>query len=1581
MDVHTEPGGGPSPNAGHEVAEALGRLCDIAALRQPDDPLLVRFLPLYYSELPADDVDDRKLDDVYAVAVAHLALGRVRPRGACVARVLSPDRERDGWHSQHSVMLVVTDDMPFLVDTMRMVLERRGLRIHLLVHPMLRAVRDEHDRLVDVAPDTSDGRGVLEAWTQIEIDRTADAAEVETEIRRAVDHVQLVVDDFDAMRGRMEALAAIDPILPWLADGQFVFLGAADYDVATDGSLTLRGDSVLGLAREDDRARHPRPMPGGRSVTIARTDDRSTVFRDERQTVVAVDHPGGGVQSRFVGLLATNAYRVSVLSIPGVGDAVADALDLSPARMHSHTGRATRTVLEGLPRNLVLELEPTALARLASSIVGLQERQLVRAFAVPEPVRPWVTVLVYLPRDRFTAELPERVADTVANAYSADLRTFETDVGASSLARIAVSVRGGEGIQVADTDALERAIDELSTSWSDRLRAALVADVGEELARELFDTVGAHAPPAYMANVPPERAIGDVRRIAALGAGDDRLATSLGRDVDAARGEWRFRVYRRGTPAALSELLPLLDHLGVQALDERPYTFDVGAERVYLYDIGVRVGDAIDGVQAAVELDESRRAALQDAFTQLVGGLIESDRFNRLVLRAGLSAREVGLVRAYGKYLRQIKFGFSQSYIEDALANQPALVADLVTLFHTRFDPSRFGGAAGAERAAAATAVADRVSAALDAIPSLDEDRICRAFLTLINATVRTNYYRDRRAIAVKLDPAAIPELPLPRPQHEIWVCGPLVEGVHLRGGAIARGGLRWSDRREDFRTEVLGLMKAQMVKNAVIVPTGAKGGFVVKRPPADPEQLRAEVVECYRAFIRGMLDLTDNLVGGAVVHPPDTVVHDLDDTYLVVAADKGTATFSDIANEIAVEYGYWLGDAFASGGSTGYDHKAMGITARGAWESVRRHASVLGKDADHEPLTVVGIGDMSGDVFGNGMLRSRALHLVAAFDHRHVFVDPDPDPEVAFDERKRLFDLPRSTWADYDTALISPGGGVYPRSLKSIELTPRAREVLGAPDRPLTPNELVSVVLEAPVDLLWNGGIGTYVKASTESNADVGDRANDGVRVNGNELRCRIVGEGGNLGLTQLGRVEYALAGGLVYTDAIDNSAGVDCSDHEVNIKILLDDIVDAGELTTKQRNDLLASMTDEVGELVLADNEAQTLALMIARRQALLMVNVHARYIDVLESEGWLDRNLEFLPSDKQIAERQAAGSGLQAPEFAVLIAYTKNANVAEITKTNLPDVALLEADLTSYFPTLLRERYGDAIRQHPLRRQIIATRLVNEMVNLSGISYDHRMTEDTGGSVVDVTRAWLVAREVLDFSELWAEIDSLSAQVPLDIQLDLFLDCRQLAERSSLWLLRHRRPPIDVSAAVAQFKPGLTELAWTLEPALTGRMADVVRSTEASRLTAGVPEALAERATVWPLLHTGFDLVELAETHQMALSSLARIEWSLFEQLDLSWLWDGIGALPRSDRWQTQARSALRDDMLTALAELTATAVDSAGGSVEAWLDANERSVARATAMFTEIRRAETFDMTNLSVALRQLRNLALTAARVG
>jgi glutamate dehydrogenase len=1569
-----------------DVAEALDRLRELAGVRRPDDEVLGTFLALYYSELPEEDVDDRKIDDIYSVGVAHFDIGRTRPRGSPVVRVLSPTRERDGWSTPHSVVLMVTDDMPFLVDTMRMLLERHRLDIHLLVHPMLLVERDTGSELRRVVPlserlaGRADDTLLVEAWTQIEIDRVDEqvAATLESELEAAIGDVRRVVGDFDRMRDRLRRLEHVHPAMKWFADGQFVFLGAVDTACDETGGVVPIEGTALGQLSEADAgelAAFTFSTSGTqelRPAVMARADTVSRIFRPQRLSVLIVSDPderergGPSRQHRFVGLLSTAAQRASVLDIPGFGDQIADELGLVGEAVHSHSGRAARTVLESLPRDVVLELSPSEVAGLVREIVGLQERRVVRVFEVPEPAGLWTTVLVYFPRSRFTAELPERLADVVADAYGSNQRTFESFVSASSLARVTVSVRRPSTDLHADREALERLIDQQSISWTDRLRAALVDELGEEHGHRLFDLAGGSAPAAYRAAASPERAVADLRRVEEVLVGESDLAVSLGHDLDSQTREWRIRVYRRGTPMALSELLPLLNHLGFDALDEQPYTFRVGVDCIYLYDIGVRAphGCVLDG---------PRSADVIDAFVGLVRGVIESDGFNRLVAMAGLDARDVAMIRAYAKYLRQIGFAFSQQYVEDTLTRQAELASWLVQLFTARFDPQVLD----ADREGAQEVMRTQILGALDAIPSLDEDRICRIFFTLIEATTRTNFFRGRDTVSFKFDPAAIAELPLPRPAFEIWVCGPRVEGVHLRGGPIARGGLRWSDRREDFRTEVLGLMKAQMVKNAVIVPTGAKGGFVVKRPPGDPERLRAEVVDCYRSFIGGMLDLTDNLIDGQVVHPPDTVVHDGDDTYLVVAADKGTATFSDIANAVSAEYGFWLGDAFASGGSAGYDHKEMGITARGAWESVRRHARSLGRNADTDPLTVVGIGDMSGDVFGNGMLRSRSLALIAAFDHRHVFIDPSPDSAVAFDERRRLYELPRSSWADYDAALISPGGGVYARSLKSIELSAEARTALGiASDARLTPDQVISAVLRAPVDLLWNGGIGTYVKAESESNADVGDRANDGLRVNGRELRCKMVGEGGNLGFTQRARVEYALDGGLIYTDAIDNSAGVDCSDHEVNIKILLGGVVASGELTTKQRNDLLGSMTDEVARLVLAHNHAQTLALVMARKQSLGMANVHARYIDTLETEGWLDRQLEFLPTDRQIAERQLAGTGLTAPEFAVLIAYTKNTNVAELVRSDLPDDDLLIGDLVGYFPIPLRERFRPAIVDHPLRRDIIATVVVNQMVNLSGISFDHRMTEDTGASLVDVMRAWIVSREVFDYPRLWAEIDALEATVPLDTQLGLFLDCRRMVERGALWVLRHRRPPFGLGETAAYLKPGIDELATSLGTMLRGRMADVVMSGEASRLAAGVPEQLAERAGAWPLLHTAFDLVDLSKSTGRPVRALAAMQWELFAALDLMWLWEGIGSLPRSDRWQTQARSALRDDLLSTLAELTQACVSS-GGSVEEWQSINARPVGRVGVMLTEIRRAESFDLTTLSVALRQLRNLALTS----
>jgi len=1114
------------------------------------------------------------------------------------------------------------------------------------------------------------------------------------------------------------------------------------------------------------------------------------------------------------------------------------------------------------------------------------------------------------------------------------------------------------------------AVGQVDDDWLAATRSELERLGGHA---EVVDRLAPVLPAGYdELNYPPTAAL-DLPRIVALADGHRDVSTAVMKFAESGADEWRFRVYHRGAPIALADLLPLLDHLGLRAQDERAFAFHLDeTTHIHLHDVGVRVPPGVDLA------DEALATELRHAFEAAFCGTVEADGFNRLVLVAGLTARQVEIVRAYSRYLRQIGFPFSQQYIESTVVRHGAITRAIVALFEHRFDPA-------GERAAESDAdLRELITDLLDAVPSLDDDRTLRALLALVDATLRTNVYQRgaepgsfRDVMAFKLDPAKVPDLPLPRPMFEIWVCSPRVEGVHLRGGRIARGGLRWSDRREDFRTEVLGLVKAQMVKNAVIVPTGAKGGFVPKRATASPEEFRTEGVACYQQFVSGLLDVTDNLVEGEIVPPPDTVRYDGDDPYLVVAADKGTATFSDIANAISERYGFWLGDAFASGGSAGYDHKAMGITARGAWESVRRHARAIGKDADRDPITIVGIGDMSGDVFGNGLLRSPHVKLVAAFDHRHVFLDPDPDPPASFAERARLFALPRSSWADYDPALISKGGGVFARSAKHIDLSPEMQQVL-ATDRALfTPLELISTILRAPADVLWNGGIGTYVKSSTESHAEVGDRANDGLRVSGNELRCKMVGEGGNLGLTQRGRIEFALHGGLVNTDAIDNSAGVDCSDHEVNIKILLSDVVASTAMTLVERDELLASMTDEVGDQVLDDNRAQTLVLAIARRQALPMVNVHARYLNTLETEGWINRSLEFLPSDKQIAERQAGGAGLTTPEFSVLLAYTKTTNIDLMVQSDLPDDPYLESELVRYFPTPLRGRYAEHIARHRLRREIVATQVGNQMVNISGISFDHRITEDTGVGVVDVSRAWIATRDLFDAVRWWDQIEDLGAEVRLDVQVELFLEVRRLLERGVSWILRHRRPPVAIAEVVEQFRAPMARIATAQDVVLTGRMRDLTFALEASRLASGVPEQLAQRSAMWPLLHTAFDVIEHAQSRHLDVADVAKVYWEVFEAVDAGWLWDAIGALPRSDRWQTQARSALRDDLLAALAALTDDAVGT--GGIEAWQLANERVLGRAAAMFTEIRRADAFDVVTLSVALRQLRNLALTTVR--
>jgi glutamate dehydrogenase len=1561
-----------------------------------------RFVRAYYEHVAPDDLVGRSERDLYAAALAHLNLARVRRPGELKIQIYTPNVEEHGWESAHTVVETVIDDMPFLVDSVSMAVTRQGSSIHLVVRPIMRMKRGDDGRLLEVGADD----GHAESLIHVEIDRRTDPAAVErlrADLERSLADVEAAVLDWTAMRQRAVEIEAdlgekpppVDPdelaeareLLRWMHDDHFTFLGYREYDMVTEeGEDVLRAvpGSGLGILREtggpDERPASssfaqlpPEVRKLAREKTLlnlTKANSRATVHRPSYLDYVGVKRfdDAGEVagERRFLGLYTHTAYSASPWEIPVLRRKAQRMRERSGLPRGSHDDKALVEIVETYPRDELFQMSEDELYEIALGILHLGERRRVRLFVRRDSFGRFLSCLVYLPRERFHTENRRRIEEILQQAFGGVSVDYTSRVSESVLARFHFVIYTEPG-RVPEYDAaeIEARLAAATRAWSDDLREVLVEQLGEERGERLFERYGEAFPGAYRDDFSARQAVLDVNRLEKLDPAD--LGMSLYVPLEAESGVLRFKVLRSQHPVVLSDVLPLLENMGVRVVDERPYEIRAaGAPPAWIYDFGLRHDE-----QAELQVD-SVRETFQDAFVRAWRGDAESDGFNRLVLSAQLTAREITILRAIAKYLRQAGGTFSQAYMERALAAHPGIARQLVELFRLRLDPARF-----ADTDTKARALDRAIEDTIDGVESLDEDRILRSFLRVVRAVLRTNYFQvdaDGHAkpyLSLKLDPDLIPDLPEPRPMAEIFVYSPRLEAVHLRGGKVARGGIRWSDRREDFRTEVLGLMKAQTVKNAVIVPVGAKGGFVVKRPPAgDRSALLDEVVECYRTFMRGLLDVTDTLAAGEVVPPPGVVRHDGDDSYLVVAADKGTATFSDIANEISNEYGFWLGDAFASGGSAGYDHKKLGITARGAWESVKRHFRGLGTDVDAADFTVVGIGDMSGDVFGNGMLRSRHIKLVGAFDHRHVFLDPDPDPEASFAERERLFRLAGSSWADYDESLISAGGGAFARTAKSIDLSPEARAALGIEAESLTPNEIIRALLRAPVDLLWNGGIGTYVKAAEERHAEVGDKTNDAVRIDAEELRCRVVGEGGNLGFTQRARVAYALRGGRVCMDAIDNSAGVDCSDHEVNIKILLDAVVAEGDLTEKQRNAILTEMEDEVAALVLRDNYEQAQAIAGSAAQAGAMVEVHGRYVRSLEQAGALNRELEFLPSDEVFAERDAAGGGLTPPEFAILLSYTKIALSEELLASDLPEDPYFAAELDAYFPTLLRERYGSQIRSHPLAREITVSRVVNELVNRSGTTFVFRLRDETGAGADDIARAYTAAREAFALRSLWAEIEALDGLVAAETQVAMLLKARVLLERAARWLLRNQRRPLEVEPTVARFAPGASALVHALPTLLEGSELQAVQEHAAELATAGVPAPLAERVAQLEALVPTLDIVEIAATAGVDVAPAAEVYFSLGSRLELHWLRDRIVELPRETRWEAMARAALRDDVYAEQAALTAEVL---GTGLETWLSQNAAPVERCLQLLSDIRTAASPDLARLSVGVREIRNL--------
>jgi glutamate dehydrogenase len=1617
------------------ASKTAGGSRDLTELQQ-------RFVKGYFRGVGEEDLTERTPGLLARMALDHFEFGMKRAPEQSLVRVFNPDPERDGFDSPHTLVLTVTDDMPFLVDSLSIVFKRAELAVHLIVHPVLEVRRDGRGRLTDASAN-GNGNGNhtayrAESWQLYEIDRQTDPAQIEKiqhNIEATLADVRASVADWSAMREQARSVVSFlentpQPVpaddvaearhlLGWMEARHFVFLGYRHYTLergAQEDRLVPDPRSGLGILRDGKRRRK------GAGVTVLRGDIRakarepelliltkanstSTVHRDEYLDYVGVKtfDARGKVsgEHRFLGLWTSTAYHGSPRDIQVLRRKVERVVQYFGLDPQSHDGKAVLNVLETYPRDELFQANVDDLIRIARSVVNLYERRTVRLLVRRDPYHRFYSCLVYVPRDRYNTEVRQRIEQIVLEGFEGKKVESYVQISGSNHARVHVVVRTDpEQRRKVDFAAIENKIAEAALTWTDRLREVLAERKGEAAGLLLATRYRRAFPMAYEEDVTPADALQDLADLDALREHPQAMRLKLHRPTVAKAERVHLKIVKLGDPVPISDLLPMLENFGLRVISERPYELvwpEGGA--AWIQDFELEHRERLDIENATLETN------FKDAFAAAWSGEVENDGFNRLLFGASLNAREITVLRAYCRYLLQTGVPFSQASMERTLGANIPITRNLVRLFETHFDPATAGKAAGNGAKPTATAAGTgakatarnaekliaQIRADLDKVTSLDEDRILRAYLGLVQATLRTNFYQPDAAgkpksyVSFKFDPSKIPDLPLPRPKFEIFIYSPRVEGVHLRMGYVARGGIRWSDRREDFRTEVLGLMKAQNVKNTLIVPVGAKGGFVPKRLPTagTREEIQAEVVSCYQTFIRGLLDLTDNIVSGRMTPPQRVVRRDGDDAYLVVAADKGTATFSDTANAISLDYGFWLGDAFASGGSAGYDHKKMAITARGAWECVKRHFREIGVDIQKTDFTVAGIGDMSGDVFGNGMLLSRHIRLQVAFDHRHIFIDPSPDPAVSFAERARLFDLPRSSWDDYDRKKISRGGGVFPRTAKSIALSPEARAVLGIEASAATPTEIVKATLKMPVDLLWNGGIGTYVKSRLESNAEVGDRANDTVRINGMELKAKVVGEGGNLGFSQRGRVEYALAGGRLNTDFIDNSAGVNTSDVEVNIKILLNPLVQAGKLTRGDRNKLLVRMTNEVAALVLRNNYLQGQAISVLELHAGPRLAEYQHLIRSLERSGDLNRTLEFLPSDDELAERRKNGTSLTRPELAILLAYSKIWLNSHLLASNVPEDPYLSSELERYFPAPVRERFPKAIAQHRLRREIIATATTNSLVNRMGPTFVPRAQEDTGSEPAQIARAYTAAREIFGMRDLWAQIEALDNKVPAKLQYEIAFQTSRLLRHMTYWLLAQRKRELQVDAAVAEFGSGVRELEAQIGQVLIGPWRERFEENRTQYVTDGLPQELATRVASLEAHNAALDIVELSLKHGVSVVEAAKVYFEVGTRIGIDWLRDQIERLSVEGPWQAIARAGLRDGAMRIHRRLAERVLSGKGrgapqARVAAWVESIGEDLGHWQRTLTEMRGSGATaggasDFATLTVGVESVRKL--------
>lgn len=1576
-----------------------------------------QFATCLYAHMSKDDLNARNDSDLYGAVLSQWNALNKTSVGQGHIRVFNPSQSKHGWESNHSIIEIIQPDMPFLVDSVGMAINRLGITAHMMLHTPM-AIERKDGSVTHVSYSAEDKEGVDKvAVFLIEIDRQSSDTDIKAltkEIESIIADVAASVQDWEAMSAKLsetiselatrpypgtkEELSEATNFLQYLNNHHFTLLGYRRYDLhKVEGDLELIADKTtsLGLMTKSAKAKTETGLmlsdfsESARKealdtslLVLTKSSEKSRVHRPAYVDYIGVkrfDDSGNVIgEDRFIGLYASNLYNRSPREIPLLSEKVQRVLDNSGLTPRSHDYKALMHILETLPRDELIQANVEELARIAHGVLEMQDRDKLKLFVRKDGFGRFLSCLVYVSKDRYNTKLREDTQRILAQHFnSSEDVEFTTYFSESTLARTHYIIKVDNNNMDVDVAAIENNLTEAARSWEDKLGSALISTQGEEVGTRLVKRYVNAFPRSYKEDVLPSSSVVDVQHLEALDD-DHKLGMLFYQPQETAlkNSKVRLKLFHKDEPIHLSDVLPMLENFGLRVINERPYeVITAEGDTYWILDFLMTTQDV-----ATDDLADSQER-FQTALSQVWKKELEDDGFNRLVLSTGLTGREVSVLRAYAKYMRQIDSTFSQAYIEETFSSYPQIADLLVKMYIRKFNPKL--------KTRTLNKFIEQIDIRLEDVSSLDDDRIIRRYLDLINATNRTNFYQvaesgDAKSyISFKFEPELIPEMPKPLPKYEIFVYSPRVEGVHLRGGKVARGGLRWSDRREDFRTEVLGLVKAQQVKNTVIVPVGAKGGFVCKQLPTEGgrEAFFAEGQECYRLFIRGLLDISDNIINGEVVAPDNVVRHDEDDAYLVVAADKGTATFSDIANAIAEEYNFWLGDAFASGGSNGYDHKKMGITARGAWESVKRHFREMGVNCQTTDFTCLAVGDMAGDVFGNGMLLSKHTRLVAAFNHMHIFIDPNPDAATSYVERERLFALPRSSWEDYNAELISKGGGIFLRSAKSIPLSAEMKKMLGSQKSSMPPLELLKELLKMQVDLIWNGGIGTYVKATSESHSEVGDRANDAIRVNGDEVKAKIIGEGGNLGCTQLGRIEYCANGGRMNTDFVDNVGGVDCSDNEVNIKILLNALVADGEMTVKQRNRLLEEMTDEVSRIVLQDCKDQTRTISVTQVRGAEQLKEQIRFIHYLEKEGKLDRALEFLPNEDELADRLVNGKSLTRPELSVLVAYAKMVLKEQLLTSEITEDSFLSQLLVEYFPKQLQEKYTVNMAAHPLRGEIIATSLANELVNDMGLNFVQRMQDETGASVAEAAICYTMAREVFGLADLTKSITDLNGIIPAVVQCEMLHQLRRNIRRASRWFLRHRNRNLNIEQTIEFFTPVFDELKANVHQYMDNDEVAGIRAESDALIKEGVPEDVAMVVANVSTLFSALDIAQICDLEVKPVPLVAETYFKLGASVDLHWFLEQISAQPVSNHWQALARAAFREELdwqqrsLSSVVLRTCTESCDANKIISEWIESNQSLLERWFHMLADFKTSQSHEFAKFSVALRELNLLIL------